>query len=602
MKLLIAIILTLLPTAHPRLFISDADLKEIKKAPASTCVGLFHRKTMEMAEDKGLEDKVLDFERGKGKTFLETSRRFSLRIMYAAYGYRVTKDRDFLTHAEEDIERFCENFGDWNTGYFLENAEAAAALGLAYDWLYKSLSNSAKAAIVEWLEEYCYKPCLEGTKQVWWYRAKNNWNNVCNAGIVISAIATYEAHPDIAQKLIDKSIESNRLGMEGVYAPDGASYEGPGYWNFATAYQDMLLMALQDNFGTDYGLGGLPGFDRTGLFKVFAISNCGKHFNYADCSEKVGVSLPLWYLAWRFKQPGLLLREVERLCDEKPYGDRTFFVALASAYRMGKFDLEPCKERLYSARGLAPVVIARSGWEKNDPYLGIKGGTPKSNHGHMDVGEFVYESDGVRWAMDMGGGIGGYERYRIAIRKTPGFGGDLFNTSQDSPRWRFFHHNNRQHNTLTINGKDQLVSGMADYTALIDEPGRIGGTFDLSSIYAEEAASVIRTALIRDDAYLEVTDAVEALPGKPAAVRWTLVTPAKVTLEPDGIVLSMKKKSVKLSATGAPVEYKLFVSNAKETGEPFAAYEEDQSGRLTVCGFEFTVPAGEKAEVVATLK
>ena len=587
---------------HPRLFITDADLKGIKKAPSSSLTGLFHKNTMELADTKGLEEKALNFEKGKGKTFLGTARAFNIRIMYAAYGYRVTKDKAYLLHAEEDINRFCENFGEWNTGYFLENGESAAALGLAYDWLFKNLSKKTKDNIVEWLEKYCYDACLKDTKQVWWYKASNNWNHVCNAGIVISALATYERHPEIARQLISKSILSNPKGMEGVYAPDGAGYEGPGYWNFATAYEDMLLMVLSDAFGTDFGLGDLPGFNKAGLFKVFAISNCNKQFNFADCGEKGGASVPLWYLAYRFKQPGLLFREVEYLKGEKPYGDRGFFVALASAYRMGDVEITPCKDRLYCARGTAPLVIARSGWEKNDPYLGIKGGTPKSNHGHMDVGSFVYDSEGVRWAMDMGAGPGGYERYRNAIRKTSGAKGDLFNTGQNSPRWRFFHHNNRQHNTLTINDSDQQVSGISDFTETFDEPGRIGGSFDLTSIYSNEAASVIRTAVIRDDSYLEVTDAVSALDSKPAHVRWSLVTPAKVSVEPDGIVLTVKKKSVKLTASGAPVEYRMYNSNAQASGEKFASFEADQSSKMTVCGFEFDIPAGGHVDMVTTLK
>ena len=33
----------------------------------------------------------------------------------------------------------------------------------------------------------------------------------------------------------------------------------------------------------------------------------------------------------------------------------------------------------------------------------MKMGSPSVNHGHMDVGSFLLEADGVLWGMDMGG-------------------------------------------------------------------------------------------------------------------------------------------------------------------------------------------------------
>ena len=52
----------------------------------------------------------------------------------------------------------------------------------------------------------------------------------------------------------------------------------------------------------------------------------------------------------------------------------------------------------WSAQGTVPVAFHRSAWTADASYVAIKGGTPSANHAHMDVGAFVMDADGVRWA------------------------------------------------------------------------------------------------------------------------------------------------------------------------------------------------------------
>ena len=61
-----------------------------------------------------------------------------------------------------------------------------------------------------------------------------------------------------------------------------------------------------------------------------------------------------------------------------------------------------------SSRSAARVLDTTMGGEigqaftPDASFLGVKGGMPKYNHGHMDVGSFVFDADGVRWAEDLG--------------------------------------------------------------------------------------------------------------------------------------------------------------------------------------------------------
>lgn len=108
---------------------------------------------------------------------------------------------------------------------------------------------------------------------------------------------------------------------------------------------------------------------------------------------------------------------------------------------------------VWVAGGPGPVAVMRSAW--GDPralFVAVKGGTPNTSHGHMDIGGFVFEADGVRWAVDLA--AESYPKMRAA-------GLDLWNYRQDSSRWATFRIGPEGHNILRFNGARQQVDGRA---------------------------------------------------------------------------------------------------------------------------------------------
>ena len=73
-------------------------------------------------------------------------------------------------------------------------------------------------------------------------------------------------------------------------------------------------------------------------------------------------------------------------------------------------------------------------------HVGFKAGSPSVNHGHMDIGSFVMEAEGVRWAFDLG-----VQNYNSLESK----GIKVFGKDQDAQRWSILRMNNYFHNTLT---------------------------------------------------------------------------------------------------------------------------------------------------------
>ena len=159
----------------------------------------------------------------------------------------------------------------------------------------------------------------------------------------------------------------------------------------------------------------------------------------------------------------------------------------------------------------------------------------------MDEGEFIFESEGIMWAAALG-----TENYNNLEQA----GMDIWNSRQGSQRWSVYRYGNRQHNTLTFNGLEQRVNGMATFTQVEkDFPG--SATLDLSPTYEGQAARVVRRCSLSEDRSLMVEDHIETLPGQQTELTWTLVTTAEVKqTRPQSLQLSSKGKKMGLNVEG----------------------------------------------------
>ncbi len=281
-----------------------------------------------------------------------------------------------------------------------------------------------------------------------------------------------------------------------AYAPRGSYPEGPSYWSFGTGYNVLLIDALEHTLGTDFGLSAAPGFAETGGYPTLACGPSGQFFNYSDGSAVRGPSAIRFWFAARYHRPDWLLGEralwsnaVSRP-EKATHKGLGAFAPLALLWMSGSEKEAPVRLPLnWSSGGKVPIAILRSSW--TDPratFVGLKAGSPSSNHGHMDIGSFVLDCDGVRWAEDLG--AEGY--YGIESRNMK-----LWDREQNSDRWTIFRLSNLGHNTLVIDGQLQRANGnCADgrilrrlgppvldrrYDAGLQEAGRVGAARNCSA-------------------------------------------------------------------------------------------------------------------------
>ncbi|WP_266362621.1 heparinase II/III domain-containing protein [Tellurirhabdus rosea] len=567
------------PPAHPRILLLKGEEEAIRKSIQADPIWGKMQQTILTESDAMLAlppvERIV-----VGRRLLDKSREALRRLFFLSYAYRLTKQPKYLQRAEKEMLAVSA-FSDWNPSHFLDVAEMTMAVAIGYDWLHNDLSEGSRNTIREAILKKGLEPSLNA-KNNSWLKATHNWNQVCNAGMAFGALAIYEDQPQLSRQLIDRAIETVVLSMKD-YAPDGAYPEGYGYWGYGTSFNVMLISALEKGFGTDFGLSQQPGFLKTAAYMENMTGPTGASFNYSDAGNGGGLQPAMFWFANKLKDPSLLWIERGRLQNED--GQRHVRDRLLPAIMLwgGGTKLntiaEP-KARLWKGGGKNPVALMRSSW--SDPaalFVGLKAGSPSVNHGHMDVGSFVMEADGVRWAMDFG--MQDYNSLESA-------GVNLWGKEQNAQRWQVYRYNNFVHNTLTVDGQLQRVEGYADITGTSEKPAFMTATTDISAVYKGSLAKAQRGIAIVDGAYVAVQDELEAL-DKEATVRWTLLTAAEVNITGPGRAELTKNGKKLILQVQEPAKLTL---TTRPTTPPHD-YDAPNPGS-TLLGFDVTLPAGAK--------
>jgi hypothetical protein len=463
-----------------------------------------------------------------GRRLLDKSRTALARVLHLGLAWRLTLDPRFAERARTELLAVAA-FPDWNPSHFLDVAEMTAAAGIGYDWFHGAWDEATRATLRRAIVDKGLRASLKADS---WSRARHNWNQVCNGGIVIGALAVAESEPALAAELIARAVNTVPLAMH-EYAPHGAYPEGAGYWSYGTTYNVMLLAALEGALGTDFGLSRQPGFLATADFFLHIAGPSGYVFNYSDAGRsRPGPSPALHWLAARRGDPYLLWSEWPKLADDEARASRDRGAPLLLLWSpLGSTPPPRPPSTSWTGHGPTPVAFHRSGWERDASFVAIKGGSASTNHAHMDVGAFVMDADGFRWADDLG-----MQEYNSLESK----GVSLWGREQDAQRWRIFRLGASSHNVLLVGGQGQRVDGNAPI--VLEKPGRT--VVDLSSVYRGQLAAARRGVALAADRSVRVQDEFTA-PKEPAAVRWAMVTRAEVRIDgPGRATLTQEGKSL----------------------------------------------------------
>jgi hypothetical protein len=509
-------VLKTLRPGHPRLVLLNDDLARLKETIAADKTAQGYYESIRKQADESLKAKPVQHVL-IGPRLLSQSRTCLHRVMLWSLMYRLDGDKRYAQRAKEELLAAAA-FPDWNPSHFLDTAEMSHAFAIGYDWLYDYLTPDERARLRTALVEKGLRPALKIYREDgWWAKSEANWNQVCNGGITIGALAIADEETSLAQELLASGLRSIPRAMAS-YAPDGGWAEGPGYWHYATRYNVYYLAALESVLGTDFGLSQMDGFDDAGLFRVYFCGPIGRTFNYADAGDRAGSAAEMFWLARKFDRP--VYAAHERLMLTRNATPDPWHLVWYDPRGRG-----PKAENLALDRYFRGVDVAffRDRWQnRNAIFVGFKGGDNKANHSHLDLGSFVLDAFGHRWAVDLGP-----DNYDL-----PGYFGNQ--------RWTYFRLRTESHNTLVLNGENQDPRAAAPIVAFASKPERAYAVEDLSEAYAKGARRVRRGLALLDRRHVLVQDEIDGL--MPGEVVWAMLTPAKVEIQGAKATLALEKE------------------------------------------------------------
>ncbi len=478
-------------------------------------------------------------------SILETARAILERVICLGFMWRVTGDEKYAARCVDEMTNAC-NFPDWHEGHFLDTAELTFSISLGTNWLYDYLSGEQTQFFADSVYEKAFKVSKgKILSQNWWKWSKTNWNSVCFGGLGVGAMVFYDYYEDFAADFLKDTYNKAAYNFE-TFTPDGVYVEGSGYWEYCTTYL-TYFMSTSDNFlGTDFGLSDIDGFLKLGTFPLY-ITGATSVFNYGD-NKPVSVGAPsLYWFSKKTNDPAVAYYQARTTIEsELDNGKGEYELAREcavgalwyDAQLLGGIENEDLPLSVYMKSDSSQEIVAmRSGFfNENDTYAAIKGGYNYTNHGDLDIGTFVFDSMGERWAVDLGPADYGNSGYFVGI-----IGGG---------RWKVYAKRAEGQNTLVFNPntifEDQYPFARAGFTSY--EEDKINGgsaVLDMTDAYRLKGVkSANRTfELYNSRTSLHIKDEFSC--ERKSEVYWFMHTKADIEiLDPHHAVLTINGKKM----------------------------------------------------------
>jgi len=547
--------------SHPFVLVTqgnfDRVIEEQNNKTATDYTNLLYDYSLKNAEALLSLDtfKPMEYKLDEEDSILPISREVINRLVILANAWKVTGETKYAERAWQELEKIC-GYKDWCNSHFLATAEMALAVSIGYDWLYDYLTDFQKNLLAEKVYDYAVKPALSKNYiKNWFTWSKNNWNSICYSGIGIALMTFSSYYPEEAVEFLSMCYKNMPIAFEN-FTPDGVYIEGARYGESGMNAIVNFIATSFNFFGTDFGMSEIDGFKQLGSFSAYITTPTGI-FNFGDNENKSVFSPCLHWYADKYNSQLISAYQMsDKPSEYEPNYENTTErngdgknCVLSNLWYNRSFEgnseaFENEEKCLYLKSDCSQdLVLMRSAYlDENASFAGIKGGYNYTNHGDLDIGTFIYEALGERWAEELGQG-----RYDAP---------DYFVNLPAGGRWKNYCKRAEGQNTLVVNPKlsvdDQYPLATGHFTDFSKNTDGGQCTLDMSEAYCMNGVIKATRKFALSNSYSKLTISDKVICAVPSEIYWFMHTKAEIQISQDGkfAILTKNGKQVKATLSG----------------------------------------------------
>lgn len=575
-------ILKLHGTEHPRVFATKDQIEIMRKAIAANEQPVTDwYLSVKRRCDAELTKPCTNFKMNDAVRAASAVQDVQYTIVRYALVYLISGEQKYAERGIAELVNFCDEkaWPDWNQYHMLEVGEGAYGAGLGYDAFYNAMTPEQRSKVIEGIKRSCFQHYRNDILEISYSKGlgkrtddpldrsyawrlmdmRHNWSTIIDGGVAVAALAlcTDDESRAEAEEIIGYVVQDIQDVFYG-FMPDGAWYEGSGYWGYMMKYFAGMERGFMTSAGTDYGIGNNPGVNMAMDF-IFHVQGPGGAFNFSDAEAGfVTGGDCIFYLTEYYNSPEIF-DIAERFINNhaaNTYPEQVRDYILAKDYfeknNIGSDGSELSLDKYW--RRIETVTLRNSWDETAADFIGLHGGLNYDTHAQLDSGTFILDALGKRFVNDLGKDdyniSGGMLKYRNSV-----LGHNLlcFNPTTDS--------------------LGQIVNAGANITDFQSNKVDAYAVVDLKDVWANYVNSYKRGVRLLNERNVFVVQDEYDLKDITNEMLWSIHTSADIELSEDKRSAVFTKDNIQLEVhilTDTPGQFEIMAPEALPGSESAA--------------------------------
>ena len=349
------------------------------------------------------------------------------------------------------------------------------------------------------------------------------------SALILAAISLVDDEPGIAKKAADAAAKVFGKGIV-RFAPAGVWPEGLQAGEAVMDYVAMVSETLKAAAGRDLGISLLEGIPQFNVARMHMMGPTGQIFNFGDTTG-AGSTRP-WVATWLSGIAGNPGLRAVAAAGKQPVTSAYFGQVGNFIYYNPHAAGDGTADTMDYAQPGGFVATSRSGWEKTDYFIAVKGGENEDTTAQLDIGSFVLDAGGLRWGMELG----------AELDKAPGF--EVKPGADRTKRFLLYIENTLGQNTLVIDGNQQELDAKAAVLLGASTPERGMAVVDMTKAYSKPAKDVHRGVMVVRGVKPYVVLQDDLIMKNTGSITWSMHTMADVNTSGATATLTLGGKTL----------------------------------------------------------